>query len=49
MFAKSMNDSINESMNLGTISLDNTFLKCIPVLPNVNRHSTVMDSKMDQI
>lgn len=39
--AKSVNDSINEAMNLGTTSLDNTFLKCIPVLPNVIRHSTV--------
>ena len=44
MFAKSMNDSINESVNLGTTSLDNTFLKCIPVLPNVNRHSPVNGS-----
>lgn len=44
MFAKSTNDSINESMNLGTTSLDNTFLKCIPVLPNVNRHSPVNGS-----
>lgn len=40
MFVKPMNESINESMNLGTTSLDNILLKRIPVLLNVNRYST---------
>lgn len=40
MFAKPMNESINDSMNLGTTSLDNILLKRIPVLLNVNRYST---------
>lgn len=40
MFAKPMKDSTNKSMNLGISSLDNIFLKCIPVLLNVNKCST---------